>query len=698
MLQSFRASLTFAPGVVPSALANCVVPASTELGVEFVWRFAVHAARKVVLIDTVQPAGSLTWLGEVHARVQRVAPSLLYIDQCLHVQSVAALLQHVRHELMTDDAKQVLARAAFEEAASPEARGVVARQLNDLNWIADLEPNLIDALCNAIRDHVKDTCAGTFDRELLASMFAWMDQFAFAWLADFIPASSLAVVRHRVEFFVYETFGSLRIAELFDMVTVYPDSTAALVDLKTCMAHTKQHRELVASFGEALERRLLHPGANTTMILIQYVRTIKALRLLDPLGVLLESVQDRVRVYLRSRPETVRCVVTALTNDGTNTELFDELGLDSTDVRPLEFDSEDVLADDNGDDALGDWEPDPVDADPSSSSKLRSTNDILSMLVRIYGSVQVFVDEYRTLLAERLLSKADFNVDNELKSLELLKLRFGENAMHGCALMIKDVEESRRIKSNISLELPFEAVVISRVAWPKQSTDVFTLHPTIQKAARAYSKRFAELKKLRRIRWCPPVGVVELRVSVPNCEPRVYSVAPVLGTLLMHLVDRPEWSVAQLAQASGLEEDVVKKRMAFWIAEGVAVETRSGEYAAATVLERASTTAGATGQDDDDDADDDVAMQVDDDGGAAHQAELSERDQVHAQFVMHMLTNLGGLSAEGIHRNFMLFSQALGKHAFDRTPEETHAFLQVLVNRGMLEMNGDTGEFHAAPG
>lgn len=46
-------------------------------------------------------------------------------------------------------------------------------------------------------------------------------------------------------------------------------------------------------------RRLLHPGADTKMILQQYVSIIKCLRIIDPQGVLLFKVADPIRRYLR---------------------------------------------------------------------------------------------------------------------------------------------------------------------------------------------------------------------------------------------------------------------------------------------------------------------------------------------------------------------------------------------------------------
>ena len=44
------------------------------------------------------------------------------------------------------------------------------------------------------------------------------------------------------------------------------------------------------------------------------------------------------------------------------------------------------------------WEPDPNDADPSRSARSRRSHDIISMLVGIYGSKELFITEYRLVL------------------------------------------------------------------------------------------------------------------------------------------------------------------------------------------------------------------------------------------------------------------------------------------------------------
>ena len=68
-------------------------------------------------------------------------------------------------------------------------------------------------------------------------------------------------------FFLMQSLATLRISELFDVIVDYPDSMPALADLKECLAHTHQHSDAVTSLAEAIDARLLKPGADTANII-----------------------------------------------------------------------------------------------------------------------------------------------------------------------------------------------------------------------------------------------------------------------------------------------------------------------------------------------------------------------------------------------------------------------------------------------
>lgn len=111
---------------------------------------------------------------------------------------------------------------------------------------------------------------------------------------------------------------------------------------------------LVKSLKDVLEKRLLHPGVNTRDILTGYVAAIKTIRHLDSTGVLLETITEPVKQYMRSRQDTVRCVASALTDDGP-TDLAEELARSEAYVENLT----------NQNDDWENWMPDPIDASTS---------------------------------------------------------------------------------------------------------------------------------------------------------------------------------------------------------------------------------------------------------------------------------------------------------------------------------------------
>ena len=268
---------------------------------------------------------------------------------------------------------------------------------------------------------VEYKCRGRFDCTQLIPAREWLRESVMQWLDDVIgfhhraqqPGTLHGVVeglgafsdvmklrlrwRTRLEYLLYETFCTMRIAELFDIITEYPESIPALDDLNTALAFTRQHNVVAPALRFQFGRRLLHPGANTNQVLDVYISTFKALRHLDASGVLLEAVSAPIKLYLRSRKDTVRCIVTSFTEDNRS-DLFDEFtradrsdGVGHDAVRLISHD------DDADDEECGPgnfWEPDPIDADPTKTSRSRTSGDILSMLVQIYGSKELFVKEY----------------------------------------------------------------------------------------------------------------------------------------------------------------------------------------------------------------------------------------------------------------------------------------------------------------
>jgi len=125
----------------------------------------------------------------------------------------------------------------------------------------------------------------------------------------------------KIDLLVATSFVHVRMEELFTIITEYPDSKPAVEELREALVYSTtpaQMMRLATSLKENLQRRLLHPGANTAQILDVYISAIKVLRAIDAEGnnnnngqqqLLLETVTEPIKKYLRARSDTVRCII-----------------------------------------------------------------------------------------------------------------------------------------------------------------------------------------------------------------------------------------------------------------------------------------------------------------------------------------------------------------------------------------------------
>lgn len=75
-----------------------------------------------------------------------------------------------------------------------------------------------------------------------------------------------------------------------------------------------------------------------------------------------------------------------------------------------------------------------MEADPLKGSRKWRKVDILGMIVGIIGSKDQLVNEYRVMLAEKLLNKSDYDIDTEIRTVELLKA--GSLCMNICGFCL----------------------------------------------------------------------------------------------------------------------------------------------------------------------------------------------------------------------------------------------------------------------
>lgn len=369
-----------------------------------------------------------------------------------------------------------------------------------------------------IEAHVLATCTGQWEKPMLEGLRAWMSDKIVAWmLAPYARGASnaeeartmLQGVGSRFDFHMNKTLCDLRTREIFDIIIDFPESMGALQDLRDCLQRVDQRAALVQSLRKANRKRLLHPGAVTKLILTQYVATIKCLRIIDPPGVLLFKVADPIRRYLRQRPDTIRSIVSNLVgDDDSGDSLVDE----NEPIQPLQQPEIEDYSD-------IEWQPEPIDAGPDF--RANKPSDVISTLVSIYDSKDLFVKELQVLLAQRLLAIKDDSmekVEKERRNIEILKIRFGEAALQVCEVMLRDMTDSKRIDGHVQSQKAstVHPTIISRHFWPPLESSNIVMPGQFQKLQKEYAEEFAIFKPDKKLRWLPHLGMVHLELQLED--------------------------------------------------------------------------------------------------------------------------------------------------------------------------------------
>lgn len=622
-----------------------------------------------------------------------------------NIGNVVRDLRSLGFTSMTEDAYAsaifLLLKTKVHDIAGDDYRSPVLGSIKD--WIRAVPLQFVQALMLYLGDSIDYESASSGLKSPLASPPSGHSGVD-------IPSEGLVRWQLRLEYFAYETLQDLRIGKLFEIIVDYPDSSPAIEDLKQCLEYTGQHSKLVESFISSLRYRLLTAGASTNDILHQYVSTIKALRTIDPTGVFLEAVGEPIRDYLRGRKDTIKCIVTMLT-DGTGgnssgagnagDSLLEELNRDAESQENVDYD-DDIISDDKQAWINAErWEPDPVEADPSKGSRYKRKIDILGMMVSIIGSKDQLVNEYRVMLAEKLLNKSDYDIDSEIRTLELLKIHFGESSMQRCEIMINDLIDSKRSNSNIKASISqqpqsgvvqgetcatldlLDATIISSNFWPPIQAESLNVPPSIDQLFSDYAKRFHDIKTPRKLLWKKNLGTVKLELQFEGRNVQ-FTVNPIHAAIIMQFQEQTSWTSKNLAAAIGVPVDTLNKRISFWISKGIIAESIGAESDdhIFTVIDdminsnRNSITNGSCEE----------LLAADEEGErsvASAEEQLRKEMTVYEKFIVGMLTNFGSMTLDRIHNTLKMFCVA--EPSYDKSLQQLQSFLSGLISEEKLE-------------
>lgn len=381
---------------------------------------------------------------------------------------------------------------------------------------------------------------------------------------------------NKIKNFITNTYIYSRMKQLFDIIIDFPYSEPSLLDLHECIKLEPFYQEkFTKSLKVALEVRLLHAGVPTSDIIEAYITSIKALKLLDPQGMILQIVCQPIRTYLRTRDDTVRCIITILTNDSL-------VNFENTR-------GEDIIKDNQNEDEViyeswKSWKPQSMCASKLSSSVINS--DIISMLIDIFDSKELFIQEYQRLLAQKLILNRDINLDFEIRNLEVLSLRFGESELHNCEVMLKDLRDSERINSRISSnefddlisnvknQFPINGLILSEQFWPENlgfsqnEIKNFKLPKELEEMFSSYKEAFEAVKVNRTLIWHYQLGTVELEIEFKD-KTQEFSVRPIQAAIIYLFQKQNQWKFSAISQELDVLPSILRRSIFYWKNIGV---------------------------------------------------------------------------------------------------------------------------------
>eukprot|EP00347_Sterkiella_histriomuscorum_P002825 403366657 len=408
-----------------------------------------------------------------------------------------------------------------------------------------------------------------------------------------------------------------RTKDMFQIFQEFPDSLPAINDFKYALDKTKLHKFFANQIKEQFSQRLLLPGVITFMIIEHYIQAIRVIKLIDPSTILLEIISEPIKDHLRQRQDTLRCIVQSILAD--ESELYDQLGQayvriplrgnkkrqndykSSDPTKSHHDDDDDYISSDEDEHAAENWEPLPIQNDMKDFfiSAKRKKTDIISTLVNIYGSQDAFLKVYKSMLEERLLSGNEVKQENEIKNLELMKLRFGDQNLHACDVMLRDIKESERIRTAIrkaleqkqaqkqqaisgSKELPlnsFNACIISKGYWDQvlddDTSNVYQPPAFLKKTYEDFSQYYQSFKRIRTVNFRPQLGSVNLTLHFDNGSFK-FRVTPIQAAIITMFDDEnsKNLSAEYIAKELDIAVDDLRRKIAFWVCKGVLKEKK----------------------------------------------------------------------------------------------------------------------------
>jgi anaphase-promoting complex subunit 2 len=274
----------------------------------------------------------------------------------------------------------------------------------------------------------------------------------------------------------------------------------------------------------------------------------------------------------------------------------------------------------------------------------------------------------------------------QIKVLDLLKARFGEAPLQSCEVMLKDIQDSRRVDAMITNEQnlvdSLHAKILSRLFWPQLHDESYHIPDAITELQKSYEQGFEALKASRKLTWLHALGqaTVELELADRTIVEEVHTWQATVIWAFESEEPGVTRSIEQLVETLEMDEALVRSALKFWVHKLVLQEVSEDTFSVLETLnqeDRARSNAQAAAG----------RSKSTDDGQALGMSEgmKTEKMQMYWQFIQGMLTNA---SSQMPLQQIAMMLKMLIVDGFPYSNEELQEFLSWKVQTGELEVNG----------
>ncbi|KAJ3262291.1 WD40 repeat domain 95 [Boothiomyces macroporosus] len=524
-------------------------------------------------------------------------------------------------EFLTDSEKDI----EFQVSILSE----IVNNLSEQSIVEVLESSLVAEVEKAIEKQIVDNLEIT--DESLSPVLEFLHQRIMPIITAVHGKESLKSVswQYRLESLIYRSVGMNLSGVIFEIVREYPDSLPSLRNLCSCLERSGEYDDMKVTLNNAIKSRLLIIDAKTQDILNIYLATKHSLSVLNLQENVKQEILNPIQEYLQTRADCSSKIILQI-------------------LEHSDLENEEPL-----------------------------TEDDIETLMDIFPSKAVFAKDYQTILSSQLTRLSDFNVDDQIRHVEMLKSRFGDLEMSQVSVMMKDVADSRRIYNHYitkpDSEDTFSALIISRFFWPKFTHASCGMPEMLTTHIKRYEASFEEIKASRKLNWIPTAGVVDLEVSNEKGPMRL-QVTPLQATVLLIFEKVDEIELADVEQRTDCPVKQIVEAIEFWKTHNILDIVGTTIYSIQSIPKARLK----------------EILNIDE-TVESHKCvlpQLSEKVDMIWPMVQGMLTNLGPSNTFTIHQTLEMFRSEIFQ--YDMSEGELQSVLEAMVEQEKLEIEVDT--------